>query len=73
MSARQILPDDHDCEACGCVFPEHGWHQDEWGLCLGCGGCGDNSCCQHDDSCRFEIRPSVGEALTPDQEKRRSA
>lgn len=51
------VPADHDCEECGCIFPEHGWHHSKLGLCLACGGCGDPECCGgHDDSCRFEKR-----------------
>jgi hypothetical protein len=51
------LPDDHDCDECGCVLPEFGWHQTIGGECLGCGGCGDPECCGgHDDSCRFAPR-----------------
>lgn len=50
------VPDDHDCEACGCLFPESGMHSDENGFCLACGGCGDPMCCSHDEMCVFDYQ-----------------
>ena len=55
---RRVLPENHDCDECGCVFPDSGWHNTKDGLCLGCGGCGDPECCGgHDDDCRFAAPP----------------
>ncbi len=62
MMATEKLPDDHDCEKCGCYSAEWGYHLSEGGYCLACGGCGDPECCSHDESCRFEIpEPSAAQ------------
>lgn len=41
---------EHNCIEEKCT-PEQCYGLSEMGLCLVCGGCGDWSCCQHDDEC----------------------
>ena len=52
MTGAGPLPEDHDCDTCGCEVT--GRHLRKDGLCLACGGCCDPSCCQHDADCIFD-------------------